>query len=564
MELLMPATSLEELMQRGLHCQRQGRFAEAKDLYAQILREKPDHGDALHMLGMIAGMSGLSAISLDLLERAAAVTPNSSEVHNNLGNVLRDLGRIDDALAAYSRAIELRPDYAGAHRNLGNVLNDQGRPEEAVKSFRRAVGLEPNSAEIHSSLLYSLHFNPEYDSKALLAEHRQWNRKFAKPLAQHIRPFGNDRNPDRKLKVAYLSPDFQNHPVGRLLRPLFANHDHQRFEIWAYSDVIAPDETTKALRGMVDRWHGIMGMPHEALADKINRDRIDILVDLTQHSGNNRMPLFARKPAPVQVAWLGYPCTTGLDAMDYRLTDPHLDPPGRGDEFYSEKSYRLPHCYWCYEPSDGTQPLNAPPAQANGFVTFGSMNRFAKVTMPTLQLWRKILQAVPNSRMIIHSKIGDHLNRVKRFFAEGGIDAGRVEFVERKGVQEYMRQYHRLDICLDPIPHGGGTTTCDALYMGVAVVTLSGKTAVGRGGASILNNVGLQEFVAETPEKYVAIAAELAGDVERLASLRQQLRGRLQASPLMNGRQFASDMEAAFRFMWKIYCESIQNPSRIV
>ncbi len=457
--------------------------------------------------------------------------------------------------------MQLKPNYAGAYRNLANVYHDKGRPDLALESLRKAVELAPSAAEINSNLLYLVHFHPDFDSAAILREHRRWAERHARPLQRDPKPFGNSRLPERRIRVGYISPDFRNHVAGRMFKPLLAHHDHTQFEITCYADVAAPDLLTEELKRLADHWRSSYQVPDEQLADEIRGDGIDILVDLAQHSGRNRMLVFARKPAPVQVSWLGYPGTTGLDTIDYRLTDPFLDPLGEGDQYYSEKSYRLPHSFWCYQPPDGqSEAVAAPPQDRNGFVTFGCMNRFAKVTPPTLALWRQVLQAVPNSRLRLHSKIGAHLDSVRAFFREGNIADERITFVQRQPLAEYPPQYHSIDIALDPIPHGGGTTTCDALWMGVPVVTLAGRTAVGRGGVSILSNVGLPEFIACSGEEYVSIAAELANDRSRLSQLRSTLRQRMERSPLMDAPQFARNIEAAYRQMWLTWCEANTAP----
>ena len=551
--LLPPTAPNAQLFSTAQALHDQGRFSEARQALEQLLAQDPRHADALHLLGMIAGQSNRPDVARELIERSLAIKP-TAEAHNNLGNALRDLGEVDLAAAAYERAIALRPHYPGAYRNLANVFNDQGKPQEAALSLRKALSLEPQSAELHSALLYALHFHPEYDAKKLLEEHLAWARRHARPLAAQIQPHANDRRPDRRLRVGYVSPDFNSHPVGRLIGPLLAQHDRSKFEIIAYADVPAPDEVTAGLRKLVDRWYGVAGMSHADLAQKIRGDRVDILVDLAQHSGRNRMLVFARKPAPVQVAWLGYPGTTGLAAMDYRITDPYLDPPGEGDDCYSERSVRLPHCFWVYPaPADSPDP-GPPPSEALGAITFGCMNRFAKVTRPTLELWRQILHATPGSRLLAYSRIGSHLQSVYQFFEAGGVSRDRIQFVPRQPVQLYFAQYRAIDIALDPIPHGGGATTCDALWMGVPVVTLAGKTAVGRGGVSILSNVNLPSLIAKSPEHYVAVAVELARDAARLKQLRGELRARLLASPLMDCQAFARDLEGAYRQMWEGWC----------
>jgi predicted O-linked N-acetylglucosamine transferase (SPINDLY family) len=293
-----------------------------------------------------------------------------------------------------------------------------------------------------------------------------------------------------------------------------------------------------------------------ALADAIRADRIDILVDLALHTAGNRMLVFARKPAPVQITMLGLPATTGLATMDYRLTDPYLDPPGTGDADYAEQSIRLPHCYWIFPIPDEAPPVAPLPALANGFVTFGCLNQFAKVTMPALELWVRILQAVPGSRLMVQAQTGSHLDAARALFEQGGIAGARVLFVPGVARRLYFERFGTIDLALDPFPYNGHTSTLDALWMGVPVVTLAGRTAVGRGGVSIMSNVGLPELIARTADEYVAIAAGLARDRKRLAALRTGLRERMQASPLTDGKSYTAAVEAAFRWMWERWCGS--------
>jgi predicted O-linked N-acetylglucosamine transferase (SPINDLY family) len=290
------------------------------------------------------------------------------------------------------------------------------------------------------------------------------------------------------------------------------------------------------------------------VADRIRDDRIDVLVDLSLHTAYNRLLVFARKPAPVQVTMLGMPSTTGLATMDYRLTDPYLDPVRSCDADYTERSIRLPHCYWCYQPMDGSPPVGELPARTKGFVTFGCLNQFAKVTRPTLELWLTLLRSLPTSRLVLHSQPGSHRDEVHRWFKGAGVDRDRLEFTSRVPRGSYLERYQELDLCLDPVPYNGGITTMDSLWMGVPVVTLAGRTAVGRAGVSILSNLGLPQLIAETPEQYVAIAVALAGDLAQLSALRAGLRQRLRSSPLQDGPRFAADVEAAFRGMWTTWC----------
>jgi predicted O-linked N-acetylglucosamine transferase (SPINDLY family) len=461
---------------------------------------------------------------------------------------------VDEALACHRRALELKPDFAEAHSNLGVAFKDQGKLDEALACFRRALELKPDYAAAHSNLLYTQVFCPGYDPQTLYEEHRRWNRQHAEPLGKFIEPHPNDRSPQRRLRIGYLSPDFRRHPVGRFLLPLLESHDRENFEIFSYASVRIPDTMTDRCRAHTDVWRDVLGLPDEQVAHAIRQDRVDILVDLTMHMANNRLLVFARKPAPVQVTYLAYCGTTGLTTIDYRLSDPYLDPPGRDEPFYSEQTVHLPETYWCYRPPIETPPVNALPALEAGHVSFGSLNNFCKVTSAVLAAWGQLLQAVPGSRLLLHAFSGSHRDRARGFLAEQGIAENRVVFVDFLPTAEYLGVYRRIDVALDPFPYGGGTTTCDALWMGVPVVSLAGQTAVGRGGVSILSNLGLPELVAQDPEQYVRIAVELAHDLPRLSALRASLRERMQASPLMNAARFARNVEAAYRTMWQRWC----------
>ena len=550
----------------------------------------PDHAPAHGNLGAALYEVGQLDEAIAAMERAIALDPALPGVHGNLGNVLRDKGRHDEAIAAHRREIALRPEdaaahanlgvalhaanqpdlaiaalgraialephFASAHNNLASVLKDQGHLDLALDSLRKALEIKPDLAEAASNLLFLLHHHPDHDARSLLAAHRQWAARFALPLAAEIGPHANDRTPERRLRVGFVSPDFRGHPVGRLLLPLFANSDRRQVEMVAYSDVRAPDALTAQLETLASAWHPIVGLSDPQVAEKIRADRIDILVDLALHTAHNRMRVFARKPAPVQVTMLGMPTTTGLDTIDYRLTDPYLDPPEKSDRDYAERSVRLPYCFWCYSPPEAAPEVAPLPALKNGFITFGCLNQLAKVTHPALQLWAHILQSLPGARLLLYAPPGSHRQAIRALFGDAGIASERIEFAARMTFEEYLTRYQDLDLCLDPFPFNGATTSLDALWMGVPVVTLAGRTAVGRGGVSILSNAGLTELIALTPEQYVAIALELAKDLATLAELRAQLRQQMQASPLTDGKRYATDVDAAFRRMWQTWCSS--------
>jgi predicted O-linked N-acetylglucosamine transferase (SPINDLY family) len=554
--------TLQQQLESGLSHHRAGRLAEAERIYRQVLAQQPDHADALNLLGVLATGAGRLDTAVELIRRAIAIWPTGASYHCNLGNALRTRGQLDQASESYRQAIRLQPDFAEVHCNLGNILKDMGQFDEAIAAFRQAIRLDPDLAGADSNLILTLHYHPGYDGKMIQEELRRWNRQHAEPLKKLIQPHTNNRDPDRRLRIGYVSPDFRDCVVAPSLLPLLRHHDHRQMEIFCYANVLKPDRLTEQLRRHADVWRSIVGLSDPQAADLIRQDGIDILVDLGLHTGNNRLLVFAHKPAPVQATWLGYCSSTGVDAIDYRLSDPYMDPPDSDVEgkpstlsLYSERTIRLPETYWCYSVAGPTPEPSPPPAAAAGYITFGCLNNFAKASLPVLDLWAEILQGVPRSRLIVHSYPGSHLDTVRGRFAGKGISPDRLEFPGRQPWPQYVRTYGRIDIALDPFPWGGGITTCDALWMGVPVVSLVGRTAVGRGGASILTNVGVQELVARTPEQYVQIATDLAGDLPRLAELRRTLRGRMEASPLMDAPRFARNVEAAYRQMWRNWCQ---------
>jgi protein O-GlcNAc transferase len=530
-----------------------GQLDDAIAAYAQAIRINPDYADAYYNLGnALKGLEQLDE-AIACFRQALRVKPDYVDAHNNLGNALSGKGQYGHAMDCYRQAITIDPHAAEAHSNLGNALKDLGQLDQAIASYRQAVRLKPDLANAHSNLLYALQFHPGYDPKTIFEEHRRWNQQHAVPLGKFIQPHANDRNPDRRLRIGYVSPDFRDHVVGQNLSPLLREHDHLQTEIFCYANMVRGDAFTEQIRGNADAWRSIARLSDSQVVDLIRQDQIDILVDLSVHTAHNRLLVFARKPAPVQVSYLGYCSTTGLETMDYRLSDPYMDPPDSDLSFYSEKTIRLPETYWCFNPRGPTPAPSPPPVKAAGFITFGCLNNFAKAS-PTLELWAEILQSVPRSRLIVHSPPGPHLDAVRERFAAKGIGPDRLEFPANQPWPEYLRTYGRIDIALDPFPWGGGITTCDALWTGVPVVSLVGRTAVGRGGASILANLGLPELIAKTPQQYVHIAAGLASDSPRLAELRRTLRSRMEASPLMDAPRFARNVEAVYRQMWRNWC----------
>ena len=524
--------------------------------YRQAVALRPDYFEAYNGLANALRKLGRPNEAIAAYRQAIALRPNSAEAHDNLGTALREIRQFDAAVAAYRQAIVLRPQFAGAFNNLGGALKATGQIDQAIAAYRQAIALAPNNPQFHSNLVYAMCFQPGASAQAIRAEAVRWNDRHGRPLASEIRPCQNDRDPDRPLRIGYISPNFRQHTNGFSMLPLLKNHDRSRFQIFCYSDVKHPDHITQKCRDASDQWRSIVGVNDQAVAQVVRQDRIDIFVDLVSHMANNRLLVFARKPAPVQTTYLCNQATTGLSTMDYRLSDPHIDPPGCHDADYTEQTVRLPDCYLCFEPLPDSPPVNDLPALKAGHITFGSLNNFNKVMPPVLDLWGRVLLAVPESRLILRCPDGQTQRRVIDLIARNGINPARIQiFSDWPAGAEYLRLHHTIDIYLDPFPHAGHTTSMDALWMGVPLVTLAGETAGGRGGVFILENLGFGDLIAQNEREYAEKATTLARDLPGLANLRSSLRPRLAASPLMDAPRFARNVEQAYRQMWKRYCE---------
>jgi protein O-GlcNAc transferase len=530
-----------------------GQTEQAIEAYRQSLKLRPDSAEVHSNLGTALSALGRREEAIAEFRKAVALRPQFVQAWNNLGTALREAGELDESIAACREALAADPQFLAAHHNLGNTFRDAGALDEAIVCYRAATAANNNAAAA-DDLLLALLLHPLIDARQIWDEHVRWNQTYARPLTPLVAGHENEKSVSRRIRVGYVSPDFRAHPVGRCFLPLIANHDHEGFEVFCYSDARQADHLTDQMRSKADHWREVHGMPDEQLATQLRQDRIDILVDLTMHTKSNRLLMFGRKPAPVQVTYLAYPGTTGLETMDYRFTDPYLDPADDESGLYSEKSVRLPRTFWCYVPSAHAPTVNALPASGADRITFGCLNLYSKVTPVMLARWAKILRHVPRSQLIVHSFRGSHRERARDILASEGVERDRLQFVDRVAPADYFARYHEIDIALDTHPYPGGTTTCDALWMGVPVVTMAGQTALSRGGVSILSNVGLPELVARDAEQYVNIASDLAGDLLRLTQLRATLRDRMAASSLMNGPAFARDVEAAYRKMWSDCC----------
>jgi protein O-GlcNAc transferase len=520
-----------------------GDYPSAIDTYQQLIRLRPDAVEAYANLGGALFLCGRHDEAVVALNTFLAVHPNVPEAWNTLGTALKDSGHPERAIEPLRRAVQLRPDFVEVWAALGGACYLTARISDAVECHRKLVALHAGP-RYEGALLHALYFDPAATPKSIAEHHAVWNARHAEHLAPANMPI-RDPDSDRRLRIGYVSADFFLQASSLFSLPLLRNYDHSAFEIFCYASIAKPDDLTMLHQQACDVWRDITKLDDEQAASMIRSDEIDILVDLTLHAVGGRPLLFARKPAPIQISWLGYPGITGLQTIDYRLSDSFLDPE-------PDKSvWRLLGSFWCYDPLVEEPAPNESPARREGFVTFGSLNNFSKANDKTLDLWAEVLRSNPTSRFVMFVPDPDSHARVRGAFADRQVNPSRLTFVGREPRTGYLTNFHKIDIALDTWPYPGGTTTFDALWMGVPVVTMMGSTSVSRAGASILSNLGFAEWVTESSAGYLAAATRLATDVNQLANLRASLRDRLRASRLMDGHQFARDMEAIYRDMWR-------------
>jgi len=581
--------ALSEDLGGALAMQQRGEFAEAERLYRSILDERPEHSGALHLLGHVLIVQGKTGEAVPVLARAAALMPGDADVSFNLARALQREGqlaaaehalrnavaarpdfaaawlslaavmnqadRLDDAEDCLCRSLELEPGLAEAHYNYGNLLHREGRIGEAIAHYRTAAELKPDFARAHSNLVYALNFSNAFSPEEIFQEHRKWALRHAEPLTASARPHRNPRTTGRPLRIGYVSANFRDHAVTYFFEGTLIHHDPERFQVHCYSDVEQPDAHTERLRRASGVWRDIAGLDDASVAELVRRDGIDILIDLTGHTDNHRLLTFARKPAPVQVTWNGYANTTGMSAIDYRITDALADPPGMTEHLHSEKLVRLPEIYMAFSPPAASPQVSAAPETEAGHVTLGSMNALSKVTPQVIAVWSTILRALPGARLLMCTvPAGRTSDRVTREFARHGVDRARLELLPKLPFQQFLSAHSRVDIALDPFPFSGTTTTCQTLWMGVPVITLAGKCHVSRVGVTMLSSVGLGQCVATDENDYVGKALALASNPALLREMREGLRERMRSSPLTNGARLTRFLEDAYLKMWEDYC----------
>lgn len=535
------------LTAEALHLHRQGDLPAAQELYRLVLEANAQDVDCLNYLGVLLIQLGDASQAIETLERAISLSPGSAILQSNLGAAHQLAGNSSLARKALESAVELEPENAEAYSNLGTALRGQGLLTEAADCFRRAIALQPNYAVAHSNLLLCLNYLDAITPADLFAEHLRWGERHAPPMPRPTRRSIKGR----PIRVGYVSPDLRDHSVAHFFEPLLRHHDPSIVQSVCYAGVARPDAVTARLQGIAGAWRSTIGLSDAALAEQIRADQIDILVDLAGHTAGNRLLTFAQRPAPVQVTWLGYPNSTGLRAMDFRLVDSITDPEGSADQWACEALLRLPGGFLCYQPPDDAPGVAPPPILRNGFATFGSFNNPSKLTAATLEAWGRLLLSAPGSRLLLKGQSfadpGAREGLLQRFTALG-VEAARVDLrAQTASAADHLALYGEIDVALDPFPYNGATTTCEALWMGVPVVTLLGDRHAARVGASLLTQMGLSAWIAADLDAYRSIALSLARDPVELATTRDGLRARMAASSLRDGAGFARKVEDLYR-----------------
>jgi predicted O-linked N-acetylglucosamine transferase (SPINDLY family) len=493
-------------------------------------------------------------------QKALSIDPEFAEAHNNVGIIFLHFDYFKEAKAHFEKALSLNPKSAETHHNIGRFYLKQGKLDQSIQSLRKAISLAPESASIFSNLIFILNYTTAMTQEDIYMESIAFDRQYSGGMVYDRLDYANEKNKDRKLRIGYISPDFRDHSVAYFFEPVLKNHNRKQFDVFCYdANAKKQDQVTRRLQDESDLWVAIPRWKSERVAERVKADRIDILIDLAGHSANNSLLVFARKPAPVQVTWLGYPNTTGLRAMDYRITDKVADPVGEADNLYSEHLSRLEHGFLCYQPDPSALDIASPPCMTEKYVTFGSFNNLSKITPEVVKVWATILTMVKESRLILKSPqlVDPEVQDIYRqMFAKQNIASDRIElFKMLPDKRDHFSLYNRVDIGLDPFPYNGTTTTCEALWMGVPVVTLRGNRHSGRVGASIIHGVGLDELVTGSIPAYIDLACSLAQDKQRLSGLRKNLRGQMQNSKLMDANLFVDSLESTFRQMWVNWCE---------
>ena len=539
---------------RGNALKELGRLDEAIKSYNKVIQLNPNYAEAYGNLGNALNELGQSDEAIKNYKKAIQLKPDYVDAYNNLGGALKKLGQSDEAIKNYKKAIQLKPDYVDAYINLGVALQDQGQLDKAVEIYNKAIQLNPNDVDAHSNRCCVLNYSSKLTQSDIFQKHLEFEKQFGDKTLKDKQTTRLNKSKNIRLRVGYISGDLNSHSVGYFFEPLLRSHDQNSIETYCYYNNTKEDGTTKRLIGTSEHWRSIVRINDDDLVNLIRKDNIDILVDLSGHTAKNRLTIFPRKPAPIQVTWLGYPNTTGLSSIDYRFTDEIADPTGEPDELHSEELIRLPNGFLCYQGDESVSTNKALPCSKRGYVTFGSFNNLTKMGSQVIKVWAKILLAVPDSHLLLKSKeLTDSSTRSRclKLFKQEGVSEDRLELhswmPEKDG---HLRLYDHVDIGLDPFPYNGTTTTCEALWMGVPVITMCGDRHSSRVGASILTHVGLEKFIAIDVDGYINMAIEYANNIDSIKSIRTELRHNMQNSDLCNANVFTRNVEQAYQNMY--------------
>jgi dTDP-4-amino-4,6-dideoxygalactose transaminase/predicted O-linked N-acetylglucosamine transferase (SPINDLY family) len=535
-----------------------GQIDPAVKAMAKAAECDPDNAEAYSNLGLLLKESRRHDDAIVCLQRALELDPKRADAHNNMAVTLLDMNRLAEAEASARAAVALDPKNALAWNTMGVALMGQSRMAAAVDAYRHVLKLEPANAGVHSNMLFGMSQMEDIDAKELFAEHLRYAERVEAPLRKTLRPHANGRDPQRQLRVGFVSGDLRHHAVASFIEPIFERlAGRPGVALYAYHNNVLTDHVSERFKGYMTQWRDVVGLDDDMLAQRIRDDGIDILVDLSGHTAHNRLPVFARKPAPIQATWIGYPGTTGLQAVDYYLTDRHILPPGQFDHQFTEKLTYLPVSA-PFQPELDSAPINALPALANGYITFGSFNRISKIGRNVVAAWGKLLRALPDSKLLLGGvPPGGMEQQILAWLTEEGVDPARVRAHPRCQLKDYLALHNQVDINLDAFPYSGGTTTLHALWMGVPTLTLAGDTAAGRQTACILEHTGLQQFIAHDAEDFLRKGLSACAGLPALAELRMGLRSRFGLPSSDSMTEVADGVENAFRMMWQRWCDGL-------
>ncbi len=534
----------------------QGQYGQAVSCFQRALACQPDYRDAHANLGAVLLALGDYGAALESFQAALRLAPGNAEIMRQLGVAMKAMGQVGQAAEVLQGAVAADPASTAVLSDLGATYLALGDAQAAQDTFRRVLQLDPANAAAHSAALFSMQFLVSLTPHACFEAHLEFAQRFEAPLRGSWPAHENIPDPARVLRIGYVSGDFKSHSVAYFIGPILRSHDKSKFRIYCYANSTTHDAVSAQMQAQADCWVPCLRMSDAQLFERIRADQIDILIDLSGHTADNRLPVFARKPAPLQATWIGYADTTGLSAMDYRLTDRFMDPPGMTERYHSETLLRLPETSAAYQSDPLAPPVNSLPALASGRITFGSLNNLSKLNLSVVRLWSRILAAIPNSSILIGDVSDAGMQaRVMALFEAAGVDSHRVELKPRVPMAQFLGLHQKIDVALDTFPYNGGTTSMHALWMGVPVVTLAGQRSMSRAGASVLGKVGLEHLVAQTEDEYVQCAVDLVKDLEALNRLRQSLRDRI-ATSRNDPASITRQLEDLYTEIWRNWCSS--------